>query len=388
MLRNECIINLMLDLIRVSANLQEPSSASLPVRLRDALAAQLTDGTLKPGDQFLPETILQEKLRIEPDVVRQVLQNLIAAGLIEATAGSGNYVLGKTSTAPDQTVGLLAGKSIFHIYYGKMAATFHQCLQEAGWGLELDIHKDQSDTLREIVERMLSRNVHAFAINPPSGVDIRPILDDLHSRGMIVQLIGRWTDSPACDYIGVNNEEIGCQATQHLIELGHTRIVYVGGASYSTSCERTRGYVKTMQKAGLQPRIFNIHEHRGIPLPAEFQTYLDSENTPTALWREMVRHRVTAAFCFHYDAAIWVYNEILKFNLRVPRDISLIAASNLPPAWDVSVPLTTFGLPGEDMGRQAASLMLRRLSGEDFPAQKILLPGQLILRSSTGAPRA
>lgn len=377
----------MLDLNRVSTDLQEPSPASQLVRLRDALAAQLTDGTLKPGDAFPHETILQEKLRIEPDVVHQVLQNLIAAGLIEAIAGSGYYVLGKMSTSPTQTVGLLTGKSIFHIYYGKMAATFNRCLQEASWGLELDIHKDQSDTLREIIERMLRRKVRAFAINPPSGVDIRPILDDLHTRGIIVQLIGRWTDSPHCDYIGVNNEEIGCQATQHLIKLGHTRIVYVGGASYSTSYERTRGYVKTMQAAGLQPRIFNIHEHRGIPLPAEFQTYLDPEDTPTALWREMVRHRVTAAFCFHYDAATWVYNEILKFNLRVPRDISLIAASNLPPAWDASVPLTTFGLPGEEMGRQAAGLLLRRLAGEDFPAQKVLLPGQLILRSSTSAPR-
>jgi LacI family transcriptional regulator len=378
----------MLDINRVSADLQEPSPASLRVRLRDALATQLTDGTLKPGDPFPPEAILQENLEIEPDVIHQVLQSLIDAGLIKAIAGDGNYVLGKTNPSPHQTVGLLTGKSVFHIYYGNMAATFNQCLQTAGWGLALDIHKDQIDTLRETVERMLNRNVRAFAINPPSGVDIRPVLDDLHARGIIVQLVGRWTDCAGCDYVGVNNEQIGCQATQHLIELGHTRIVYVGGASYSTSYERTRGYVKTMQKAGLQPRIFNIHEHRGIPISAEFQAYLDPEDTPTALWREMVRHRVTAAFCFHYDAATWVYNEILKFNLRVPRDVSLIAASNLPAAWDVSVPLTTFGLPGEEMGRQAASLMLRRLAGEDFPPQKVLLPGQLILRSSTGVPRA
>jgi LacI family transcriptional regulator len=233
---------------------------------------------------------------------------------------------------------------------------------------------------------MMQRNVRVFSINPPSRDGIRPILDHIRARGALVQLIGRPVDYPECDFIGADHEQIGYLATRRLIELGHTQIVYVGGAFYSTSQERATGYVKAMKEAGLSPRIFNVRSSRPTPIPPELRTYMDTENTRTALWREMVRGRVTAAFCFNYNDATWVYNETRKFNLQVPRDISLITVDN-PPEGYMGVSLATFALPGEEMGCQAAGLLLRRLAGEDFPPQKILLPGLFVPQPSIGAPR-
>jgi LacI family transcriptional regulator len=383
----------MINLNQLFDLLQEPSSTPIRLRLRDALVRQLTDGTVKPGEAFPSEAILQSKLKVGLDVIHEVIQGLIDTGLIERVASGEIYVLGKPQAAPDspaqasQIVGLVASQSVFHVYYGQMAATFNQTLQKAGWTAEMALYNEQLDSLREIIDQMLKRNVRAFSINPPAGADIRSMLNDLRTQGAVVQLVGRGTDYPDCDFIGVDNKQIGYLATRHLIELGHTRIVYVGGASYATNCDRTSGYVKAMSTAGLPPRIFNIHTHRHIPVVPEFQRYLDPENTPTALWREMVRHRVTAAFCFNYDDATWVYNEIRKFNLIVPRDVSIITVDNPPAGGYMSAALTTFALPGEEMGRQAANLLLRRLAGEDFPPQKIELPGDLIVHSSTSAPR-
>jgi DNA-binding LacI/PurR family transcriptional regulator len=229
--------------------------------------------------------------------------------------------------------------------------------------------------------------VRAFSINPSSGSDLRPILDDLRTQGIPLQLVGRWIDYPDCDFIGVDNQQIGYLAVRHLVELGHSQIIYVGAASYSTSQERARGYIKAMREAGLSPRIFSVRMRSNDPALPEFQPYVDRENTPTALWREMVRHRITAAFCFNYDDATWVYNEIRKFNLTVPRDISIVAVDNPPAAGYMGNTLTTFALPGEEIGHQAAGLLLRRLAGEDFSPQKILLPGKLILHTSTSTPR-
>lgn len=383
----------MIDLNRLFNILQEPSSIPIRLRLRNALVDQLTDGTIKPGESLPSETILQDKLKIGLDVIHEVIQGLFDTGLIEKGSNDEIYALekpeGATNVPPqaNQTIGLIAGQSVFHVYYGQMAATFNQTLQKAGWSAEMALHNEQLDNLHEIITQMLKHNVRAFSIHPPSEVPIGSMLDDLRAQGVIVQLVGRGTNYPECDFIGVDNKQIGYLATQHLIELGHTRIVYVGGAHYSTNCDRTNGYIKAMSAAGLQPRIFNIHTHRHIPVLPEFQRYLDLENTPTALWREMVRHRVTAAFCFNYDDATWVYNEIRKFNLTVPRDISIITIDNPPAGGYMSAALTTFALPGEEMGRQAANLLLRRLAGEDFPPQRIELAGDLVVHSSTAAPR-
>ena len=51
-------------------------------------------------------------------------------------------------------------------------------------------------------------------------------------------------------------------------------------------------------------------------------------------------------------------------------------------------PLTTFALPGEEVGRQAAELMLRRIAGETFPPQRIHIPARFVQRLSTAPPRS
>jgi LacI family transcriptional regulator len=381
----------MIDFDRLLHYLQEPSVDSIQVRLRDALMAQLTDGTFKPGDAFPSEAVLQEKIGVGANIIHPAVQGFVDTRLIEITTNGEIYVLktpeAAVPTQMNQIVGLIAGQPNFHVYYGQMAAAFNHCLQSAGWTIELALCNEQIDTLREIINQMMQRNVRVFSINPPSRGDIRPILDDIRARGALVQLIGRPADYPECDFVGADHEQIGYLATRRLIELGHSQIVYVGGAFYSTSSERANGYVRAMKEARLSPRLFNIRSSRPAPIPPELQAYMDPENTRTALWREMVRRRVTAAFCFNYNDAIWVYNETRKFNLQVPRDISLITVDNPPAEGYTGVSLATFALPGEEMGCQAANLLLRRLAGEDFPPQKILLPGQFIPQPSIGAPR-
>jgi DNA-binding LacI/PurR family transcriptional regulator len=379
----------MIDLKQVFDSLQEPSFEPIQTRLQRLLVLKLTDGSFKPGDTFPSEAVLHEKLKLDLDVIHSVMQGLIDNKLIEITTQGELYVLSQsTPTVPGrQVVGLIANLANFHVYYGQMVAAFNHGLQKAGWETELAIHDEQIDKLREIIEQMMQRNVRAFSINPPWGVDMASILKNLRAQGVLVQLVGRQSNYSDCDYIGADHEQIGYQATRHLIELGHTHIIYAGGAYHATSHERVRGYVKAMSESGLQARIFNVHTYRPQPISPEFQPYLDPENTPTALWREMVRHRITAAFCFNHEEAIWIYNEIRKFNLLVPRDISLITVDKPPVTGFMGASLTTFALPGEEMGRQAATLLLRRLAGEDFAPQKILLPGDLILKSSTSAPR-
>jgi DNA-binding LacI/PurR family transcriptional regulator len=380
----------MLDLKRVLNDLKEPSLDSPQVRLRDVLAEQLTDGSLHPGELLPTAAVLQEHLKTGVEIIHKVLQELIDTGLLQTGAGGENYVLGQSpasqASSADRTVGLLAGIPAFHFFYGHLAAAFNQRLQEAGWALKLALFKDQADLLQKVADQMITQHkVQALAINPPP-FNIQLFLDALRARGVVIQLLGTGAYYPEYDFIGADNQQIGYQATRHLIELGHSQIVYVGGASYPATYDRTNGYVTAMRESGLRPRIFNVHSLRDFTLPPEFRAYQDPENTPTALWREMVRRRITAAFCFNYIEATWVHDEIIKFNLKIPRDISIITVGHPPTTGYHGAVFTTFALPGKEIGHQAADLMLRRLASEDFPPQKILLPGEFVLQSSTSAP--
>ena len=54
----------------------------------------------------------------------------------------------------------------------------------------------------------------------------------------------------------------------------------------------------------------------------------------------------------------------------------------LPYAEFFDAPLTTFALPGEEIGRQAAEFLIRRLGGEQFPPQRVRVPARFIQRLS------
>jgi DNA-binding LacI/PurR family transcriptional regulator len=114
--------------------------------------------------------------------------------------------------------------------------------------------------------------------------------------------------------------------------------------------------------------------------------YLLGDRDPALLWTQVGRRELTGAFCFNDALASWVQREIRMLNLSIPRDLSVIGVDNMPYADFFDAPLTTFALPGEDLAREAANVLLRRLNGESFPRQRILLPAQFMLRRSTAPP--
>jgi LacI family transcriptional regulator len=73
--------------------------------------------------------------------------------------------------------------------------------------------------------------------------------------------------------------------------------------------------------------------------------------------------------------------------LRIPEDISVIGFDNIQQSAMVHPPLTTVQQPLDQMGRVAIQLLLGVLKDPSKNAGRIELPTELIVRSSTSAPR-
>ncbi len=383
----------MIDLERLTQSIDAASPAPRYIRVREALTTQIADGTLRAGEALPSERSLKEGLKVSRATIREALRGLIEAGLIQAVPGSGNFVLEHLVSPQPQlvqsehnVVGLIVSYPSFHIYYGQLAAVFNQHLREAGWFTDLALHNDRLESMQEIIDNMMRHNVRVFAINPLPYTDMVPILDRLLAQGALVQLLGRWINDPRCDYVGADNELLGYEGTCHLIELGHTHIIYHGGTVHPTGRDRAYGYVRAMKEAGLAPRLFNVYYRQDNTILPDFLPYYDPENTPEVLFNEMVQGKISAVFSFNDDGAAWLHNQMRKFNLVTPRDVSLVSVDNLPYHSFLEAPLTTFALPGEEVGKRAAELLLRRISGETFPPQRVLIPARFIQRLSTAPP--
>jgi LacI family transcriptional regulator len=70
----------------------------------------------------------------------------------------------------------------------------------------------------------------------------------------------------------------------------------------------------------------------------------------------------------------------------VPADVAVVSCDDIPFAEFMTPPLTTVRVPLAETGRQAVELLLRSIAGEAVPERTPLLPVELIVRDSCGAP--
>jgi len=157
------------------------------------------------------------------------------------------------------------------------------------------------------------------------------------------------------DCVVINNIDITSQITQHLIDLGHVRIGFIGGAEgVLTTDDRVAGYRKTLEKAGIPfvPELLhlvNISEESGY---LGMKQFLALPEPPTAVFT--TGHDLTVG-------ALMYMNEI---SLRIPEDMSFVGFENQTIARIYHPKLTIGVQPIQKIGQTAAAMLIERMSGK------------------------
>jgi DNA-binding LacI/PurR family transcriptional regulator len=204
--------------------------------------------------------------------------------------------------------------------------------------------------------------------------------EHLDRLGVPVVLVNSQSEQtgPYTFSIGVDNQHGGRLATEHLIQLGHRRIAYVRGpASNSDDLARLAGYREALGLAGLTPDPTLVLPGTGRVSGGE-----------SALSRLADLHEpVTAVFCYNDMTAIGLLRAARGHGLSVPGDLAVVGFDDIPFASYVQPPLTTVAQPKPEMGKRAMEMVLALISddnGKVRPVSNVLLPGQLIVRQSSG----
>ncbi|HWE88945.1 MAG TPA: LacI family DNA-binding transcriptional regulator [Pseudonocardiaceae bacterium] len=195
----------------------------------------------------------------------------------------------------------------------------------------------------------------------------------LLDRGIPVVVIDRRIRSAEVDSVTVNNQKAAREAVTHLVAAGARRIGMIAGPpDISTAADRLAGYRAAIKAAGLPTDA-------DLVVRGDFRLDGGKAAARTLL---AARPRPDALFVANNLMMVGALQTIADSGLSVPDDMLLAGFDEMSWA-GFAPPLTLIEQPTYDIGRHAAELLLRRISGEDFPIQRVVLPATLTVRQSS-----
>jgi LacI family transcriptional regulator len=174
-------------------------------------------------------------------------------------------------------------------------------------------------------------------------------------------------------------------AVDHLVSLGHERIVYLYGALERPSIrERYHGFKEALGRHGIE---FDAAKHTH---EAAF-SYAGGYQGGLELLRK--HKRVTGVCVANDEMAAGMLRAAHEAGRRVPQDLSVVGFDDITMSQHTSPPLTTVRVDKQGLGRRAIIRLLELIeakpeSGKKPPEyQREVLPVELIIRDSTASPK-
>ncbi|MBP3395526.1 MAG: substrate-binding domain-containing protein, partial [Lentisphaeria bacterium] len=216
---------------------------------------------------------------------------------------------------------------------------------------------------KKIFANLMLRNVDGVIVQPAS-TGTGHFLDMIRNSIPVVLL--EETDVPELSFVKGNDYQAAFRTVKTCAAHGFRKIAFL---SIPPNCiggrERIRGFRQAAAEENCVSEIFYLQE------------------TSCAEVEKVFLPRVgdfSLVFCDDHLICM-VLRVLLSHHIRIPDDLSLIAWSNKYFLSYMTPSISAIAIPMEEIGRQAADIILRNLNGEPHVA-KTFVDEKLILRES------
>jgi len=312
---------------------------------------------------------LSNSPRVRPETVEKIRR------IAEESGYRASAVARSLATRRTNTIGVVV-TTIADLFAAGVVSGIEEIAGNHGYSVFLSNSNADPDREVRVVRSFEERRVDGIIVTASRvGALHVPALSRMR---VPIVLVNNQHPSEFVHSISIENISASCEATRHLLDLGHRRIAYIGDRNGSQSdTERFGGYRQALDRAGLpfEPELV-VHgdgkPEGGIRAIAQL---LASPEPPTAV------------FCYNDMTALGAIRRIHDAGMRVPADISVIGFDDLSIVQYTEPPLTTIRQPMPQMGRMAMETMLELLAGSKS-SHHLRVPGELVVRASTAPPKA
>ncbi|MBP5602442.1 MAG: LacI family DNA-binding transcriptional regulator [Treponema sp.] len=224
--------------------------------------------------------------------------------------------------------------------------------------------------VRESVDEMLSIKVDGIIFIAAHAHDI-----EYFPKGLDVPIVIAYayqTDN-SIPAIKIDDFESSYIMTKHLIEKGHKKIAIVGGGVNDRhEQDRLEGFEKAMTEASLpvDKELFELG-------------YWSREGGKEACSKLFKKSTdFTCIFCFNDLMAAGVYDYLYEIGRQPGKDYAVAGFDNREMSDYLTPALTTMEIPLEEIGHEAAEVLLKKIDGIEIDNNDIKIPCRLIKRQS------
>ncbi|MEN6532109.1 MAG: LacI family DNA-binding transcriptional regulator [Bryobacteraceae bacterium] len=286
--------------------------------------------------------------------------NLSARALVTGKTGAIGFIV------PD----------LVHPFFAEVAKGLAATLRDKGYDLVIASSEEAPDIESKAIEQMLARRVDALII--------ASVQRDAKSFARVAErkvpyvLIDRQFAGLRANFVGVDDEEAGVLATEHLIAAGCRRIAHIRGPKVSTATGRARGYRRSLARYGMEVRAEYVAVEETGDESGEASGY-------RAMGKLLqLKPRPDGVFCYNDPSAMGAMQAILDADLKIPEDIAIIGCGNVRYSQFLRVPLSSVDQRSPEIGSRAGAMAITLIEAKSAPKPaSILLELSVVARAST-----
>lgn len=319
-------------------------------------------------------TTVSKVLNDQPDIGPTTRARVLAK--VEQLGYRPNAVARSLTLRRTHTLGVVI-PDLMHSFFVEIVSGIETVMSARGYGLLLCSSGENPKKERSELEMLRARQVDGIVLASAHVSGNTDVLTQISGLGCALVMIDR-DDHPRvkCHRVITDDERVGRLATAHLVRQGRRAIAHIGGPAIVHARRRETGYVETLVEQGLESR----------PEWIVRAGFMEADGYHAMQRLLALSPRVDAVFAANDPAAIGAMRAIWEAGLRVPEDIAVVGAGDVAHGDLLRVPLTTVSWSREELGRQAAVLLLDQIGRPPHgPFQRIIIPPALVVRESCGA---
>lgn len=310
-----------------------------------------------------------------PEMVSPALRDRIDAAVREL-AYVPDVAASRLASARTHSVGVIVS-SLTSGVFAEYLRALHDTLLPAGFQVVVLTSRYSAEEEEKAIATLIGQHPEAIIV---AGIDQTPHARRLlqHSGVPVIQTY-ELTEDPIDINVGLSQRQAGLEATQFLIDLGHTKIAFIAAHLDSRARNRMAGYAHAMEAAGLsiEGRIATVERQSSVA-------------TGTALIGSLLDRSadLEAIFCCDDNLALGTLFECQRRGIAVPEQMSIIGFNDLEFAACACPSLSSVATPRYEMGRLSAEILMRIIETGERPANPQIDVGFSLQKRQSTARRS